>query len=304
MMSAVIFGEIAALGAAFCWAVSPILYRQALFKSKPVSANIVRCATNAAVMVILLFAFGWWSAAANLPMGVVAIVIISGVFGLGLGDTLYLYGLKSAGVSVAVPLAATYPLFSLIWTTALLGQPLTATIVAGASIILIGIWLLSRERTGGAALVKGRVALTGAVVSLAAAVAWSVSVTLMGVAVKMPGVNSIEANYAIVTVRIVALAVLFMMFAPLIDRNRGFLKLKRRTVIELTLGGLVANALGWLLMNYSFLNIPQAQAIPISSITPLFSALAGFLLFREKATINRVLGAIIIVVGVILIFIV
>ncbi|HTY75244.1 MAG TPA: DMT family transporter [Candidatus Nanoarchaeia archaeon] len=303
-MSAVIFGEIAALGAAFCWAVSPILYRQALFKSKPVSANIVRCATNAAVMVILLFAFGWWSAAANLPMGVVAIVIISGVFGLGLGDTLYLYGLKSAGVSVAVPLAATYPLFSLIWTTALLGQPLTATIVAGASIILIGIWLLSRERTGGAALVKGRVALTGAVVSLAAAVAWSVSVTLMGVAVKMPGVNSIEANYAIVTVRIVALAVLFMMFAPLIDRNRGFLKLKRRTVIELTLGGLVANALGWLLMNYSFLNIPQAQAIPISSITPLFSALAGFLLFREKATINRVLGAIIIVVGVILIFIV
>jgi len=303
-MSAVIFGEIAALGAAFCWAVSPILYRQALFKSKPVSANIVRCATNAVVMVVLLFAFGWWGAAANLPMGVVAIVIISGVFGLGLGDTLYLYGLKSAGVSVAVPLAATYPLFSLIWTTVLLGQPLTATIVAGASTILIGIWLLSRERTGGAALVKGRVALTGAAVSLAAAVAWSVSVTLMGVAVKMPGVNSIEANYAIITVRIVALAVLFMMFAPLVDRNRGFLKLKRRTVIELTLGGLVANALGWLLMNYSFLNIPQAQAIPISSITPLFSALAGFLLFREKATINRALGAIIIVAGVILIFIV
>jgi drug/metabolite transporter (DMT)-like permease len=303
-MSAVILGELAALGAALCWAVSPILYRQALFKTKPLSANIVRCATNAAVMVVILVAFGLWSSLASLPLGVVAIVIVSGVFGLGLGDTLYLYGLKSVGVSVAVPLAATYPLFSLFWTTVLLGQPVTVTIVIGALVILVGIWLLSRERNGEAALVKGRVALTGAAVSLAAAVAWSVSVTLMGVAVKMPGVNSFDANYAIVTVRIAALAVLFMMFAPLIDRNRGFLRLKRRTIIELTIGGLVANALGWLLMNYSFLNIPQAQAVPISSITPLFSALAGFLLFREKATVNRVLGAFVVVLGVILIFIV
>jgi len=303
-MSGAILGELAALGAALCWAVSPILYRQALFKTKPLSANIVRCATNAAIMVVLLVAFGWWSSVASLPLGVVAIVIVSGVFGLGLGDTLYLYGLKSAGVSVAVPLAATYPLFSLFWTTVLLGQPVTVTIVSGALVILVGIWLLSRERNGEAALVKGRLALTGAAVSLAAAAAWSVSVTLMGVAVKMPGVNSFDANYAIVTVRIAALAVLFMMFAPLIDRNRGFLKLKRRTIIELTIGGLVANALGWLLMNYSFLNIPQAQAVPISSVTPLFSALAGFLLFREKATVNRVLGAIVVVMGVILIFII
>ena len=107
-MSVVVLGELAALGAAFCWAVSPILYRQALFKSKPISANIVRLATNAAVMVVFLFAFGWWGALASLPLGVVAIVVVSGVFGLGLGDTLYLYGLRSVGVSVAVPLAARF----------------------------------------------------------------------------------------------------------------------------------------------------------------------------------------------------
>jgi len=41
-------GELAALGAAICWAVAPILYKRALFKMKPVSANIVRCASNAA----------------------------------------------------------------------------------------------------------------------------------------------------------------------------------------------------------------------------------------------------------------
>jgi drug/metabolite transporter (DMT)-like permease len=69
-------------------------------------------------------------------------------------------------------------------------------------------------------------------------------------------------------------------------------------------GGLVANAVGWLLMNYSFLSIPESQAVPISSTTPLFSAFAGFVLFHEKATVERVLGAVVVVVGVALIFIV
>lgn len=302
-MSEVIFGELAALGAALCWAVSPILYRQALFKSKPVSANIVRLGTNAAFMVAILLAFGWWGALTSLSSTVVITVIVSGIFGLALGDTLYLYGLKSVGVSVAVPLSATYPLFSLVWTTLLLGQPVTAAVVAGALIIVVGIWLLSREKSVAKALVKGRLALTGAAVSLAAAAAWSVSVTLMGVAAKMPGASSLEANYAIITVRITSLALLLMITAPLIDRSRGFLKLSRRTIVELTVGGLVANGLGWLLMTYSFVNVPSAVATPISSVTPLFSAMAGFILFREKATLNRALGAILVVAGVALIFV-
>ncbi len=37
------------------------------------------------------------------------------------------------------------------------------------------------------------------VISLATAVVWSVSITLMDVAVTMPGVSSFDANYAIIT---------------------------------------------------------------------------------------------------------
>jgi DME family drug/metabolite transporter len=303
-MSIIVLGELAALGAAFCWAIAPILYRQALFKTNPVSANIVRCVTNAFVMLFLLVALGKVGALTGLPLNVVAIVVVSGVIGLGIGDTLYLLGLKSVGVSVAVPLAATYPLFSLVWATVLLGEPVTALAIAGAVLILVGIWLLSRDKNGQAALSKGRLALTGVAVSLTTAFVWSVSITLMNVAVTMPGVNSIDANYAIITTRIAAMALILLLLAPVIDRNRGFLKMKRKTILLLCLGGLVANAIGWLLMNYSFLNILEAQAVPISSTTPLFSALAGFVLFREKVTVNRVFGAVIIVAGVVLIFLV
>jgi drug/metabolite transporter (DMT)-like permease len=239
-----------------------------------------------------------------LPAAVVAVTVVSGVVGLGIGDTLYLVGLKTVGVARAVPLAATYPLFSLVWATFLLNQPLTATAVLGAAVILAGIWLLSREKGDATIHVKSKIAVTGVAVSLLTAVVWSVSVTLMDVAVSMPGVNSLDANYAVITARIASMALFLLLLAPVLDKGRGFLKMKRNTVIELCVGGLVANAIGWLLMNYSFLNLAEAQAVPISSTTPLFSAIAGFALFHEKITKNNTAGAVLIVAGIFLLFIV
>ncbi len=303
-MSAVVLGELAALGAAFCWAIAPILYRQALFQTHPVSANIVRSATNALVMLLVLLALGKWNALSSLPLPVLGLVAASGVVGLGVADTLYMVGLRSVGVSVAVPLAASYPLFSLLWATLFLGQPVVASAVVGAVVIVAGIWLLSRDRDAASLPLKGKLALTGIAASLATAITWSVSISLMDAAIVMSGATSLDANYAMITLRVAAIALFLSLFAPVLDKNRGFLKMKRRTIIQLCIGGLVANGAGWFLLNYSFLNIPEAVAVPISSVTPLFSAIAGFMLFHEKATLNRVLGAVVIVVGVVLIFMV
>ena len=294
-------GELAALGAALSWAIAPILYRKALVNTKPISANIVRCATNAGVLVAALLLLGNLSALTTLPMDTVVLVVVSGLIGLGIGDTLYMVGLKYVGVSRAVPLAATYPLFSLIWATFLLGQPLSLASVLGAAVIILGIWLLSREKSAENAGVKGRLVFIGLVVSLVTAVIWSVSITMMDVAVS--NVTSLGVNYAIVTLRIASVALFFMLLAPFIDREHGFLKMKRSTLIGLCVGGLVANGVGWLLMNYSFLNISLARATPISSTSPLFAAIAGFMLFHEKMTTKAVLGAIAIVAGICLIFI-
>lgn len=298
-------GEFAALGAAISWAVAPILYRKALTNASPVSANIVRCVTNAAVLVVILAGLGLTGTLTSLPVQVVAVVVMSGIIGLGVGDTLYMVGLKSVGVARAVPLAATYPLFSLLWATLLLGEPVTAAAVAGTIVILLGIWLLSRERGDSTIHFRGSAVARGVAASLLTAVVWSVSITLMDFAVTMPSVVSgLGVNYAVVTVRIAGMALLMTALAPLLDRKHGFLKLSWRTVALLCVGGLVANGLGWLLMNYSFLNIAVSQAVPISSTTPLFSTLAGFLFFREKLTRDNTLGAVLVVAGVVLIFIV
>ena len=295
-------GELAALGAAVSWAIAPTLYKKALLKTTPISANIFRCVSNVLILTLALFAIGGFSTLAMLPLEILAIVALSGIIGLGLGDTLYMFGLKSVGVSRAVPLAATYPLFSLLWSI-LLGEALALSAVVGALVILFGIWLLSSQRTSGKFL-DSRVLTRGVVASLATAILWSVSVTLMDVAVSHFGTSGLSANFAIVVLRLIPLSIFLLAFSPLIDKNKGFLKMDRSTAILLCVGGLVANGIGWVLMNISFMNIVGSRAIPISSTTPLFSALAGFLLFYEKATVENAVGAVAVVVGVSLIFLV
>jgi drug/metabolite transporter (DMT)-like permease len=94
-----------------------------------------------------------------------------------------------------------------------------------------------------------------------------------------------------------------LLLAPFIDKERGFIKMKRNTIIALCVGGLVANGVGWLLLNYSFLNTSLTRATVISSTSPLFASIAGFTLLHEKMTTKAVLGAVAIVVGICLIFI-
>ena len=294
-------GELAALGAAISWAIAPILYRKALLNTKPISANIVRCATNAAVLVPILLLSGQLAALTSLPMQTIMLVVISGIVGLGIGDTLYMIGLKYVGVSRAVPLGSTYPLFSLIWATLILNQHLTVPEIIGAAVIVGGIWLLTRQKNDDPHETKNKLALIGITVSLAAALVWSISIALMDAAAAH--ITSLSTNYAIITVRITSLALFLLILAPLLDKEHGFAKMNRNTIIGLCIGGLIANGLGWLLMNISFQNITVANATPISSTSPLFAAIAGFLLFREKMTPKAILGAIAIVTGICLIFI-
>jgi transporter family protein len=72
----------------------------------------------------------------------------------------------------------------------------------------------------------------------------------------------------------------------------------------LLVGGIIAVGLGWFLLTLSFSYIPESQAVPISSTTPLFSTLSGIVFLREKVTAKVAIGSIIIVFGTFLIFLV
>jgi drug/metabolite transporter (DMT)-like permease len=203
-------------------------------------------------------------------------------------------------VSRAVPITCTYPLFNLIWAAIFSGEPVTLSIALGAVIIVLGIWLVSLEEEKGTFHYQKEVLRKVIALAFATALLWSVSIAIMGLAVQQT--PNLEDAFAINTVRILTIALVFAVSAPLIDNKKGFLKMPKKVVATLVAGGIIALGLGWFLLTYSFIDTLQSRAVPISSVTPLFSTLAGVLLLHEKVNIKNSAGSIMIVLGIFIIF--
>jgi DME family drug/metabolite transporter len=298
-------GEFAALGSALCWTFSAVLYRKALAYTKPISANVVRCAGTSIILVLVFALIGKIYVFASLPIHVVFLAAVSGIVGLGLGDTLYMNSLEILGVARAVPVTCTYPLFSLVWAYLLAGETVTLPVFLGAVTIVFGIWLLtsSKEKHHSADNDKHqkRVWIRGFVFALATAIAWSVSISMINLAVK--SASGLEQAYAINTLRIVAVAVFLMaLTAPMGNVRHSVRNMWWKTAAMLLTGGLIAIGLGWLFLTLSFIYIPESQAVPISSTTPLFSAFFGVIFLRERVTARIVLGSVMVVAGIFLVF--
>ena len=295
-------GELAALGAAVSWTVSAVLYKKALMQAKPVSANIIRLTCTAVVLLALLVVLGKTEVIMSLPQNVIVLAIVSGVIGLGVGDTLYMMSLRDVGVARAVPITCTYPLFNLLWAVLLAGEAVTFPVVLGAVIIVLGIWLLSQAGQTGESKLQTRTLYKGLTLALATAVVWSVSIAMINMAVMET--PDLDHALAIIVVRVMAVAVTFFAVSPVMDRGLGFLKMNRKTIATLITGGIVALGLGWFFLSYSFVETLESRAVPISSTTPLFSTLTSIVLLHEKVTAKNAAGSTIIVIGIFLIFLV
>jgi drug/metabolite transporter (DMT)-like permease len=299
-MAETMIGELAALGAAISWTVSALFYRKALKEASPVSANIIRLTLTGSILLLLLVFLGKLNILTTLPLELVMLASASGIIGLGLGDTLYFVSLKWIGVARAVPLTCIYPLFSVLWAVFLVKEPITVSVVLGAVVIVLGILFLGQDSQAKTTDTR-KTLIAGVLIAVATAAIWSVSITLMDVAVKEA--SDIDHALIINTVRVVTVAAALLAASPVVDRRLGFLKVRKSTVLALIVGGIVALGMGWFFLSYSFTVTSQARAVPISSTTPLFSTLAGILLLREKVNAHNVAGSIMIVIGIFLLFI-
>lgn len=287
------------MGAALSWTASAMLYRKALQETQPILANIVRLVLTSAMLVIFVAGIGKLGAFAGLPYTVVVLAAVSGIIGLGVGDTLYMVSLKTVGVARAVPITCTYPLFTLLFAFTLAGQPPALTISLGAILIVAGIWLVSIERNSNTTTSR-KLLLFGVVMGIVTAILWAASITMMNLAVNYN--RQLDNALAVNTIRVIAIGATFAASTPLLYIRHRLTKLSRKTVLFLTVGGLVALGLGWFFLSYSLTVTEESRAVPISSVTPLFSTLIAVLLFHERITMENALGSVMIVIGIFIIF--
>jgi len=215
---------------------------------------------------------------------------------------MYMMSLSLIGVSRAVPISCSYPLFTTFFAILFFNEQVTPFLLIGTVVIIVGTWLVSQERTESSNMTRS-VLFKGVFIALATAIVWSVSIILMDHALELSQMASIDSAFVVNTARMSATALAFLAFSPLIDRRFTFMKLKRKTWIILALGGIVALGLGWVLLAVSLSQIEASRAVPISSVSPLFATLIGAFFLKEKVTMRIFVGSVLIVFGTYVVFV-
>lgn len=135
-----------ALLAAFLWGTAPVLEKRALASVSPFAAVLLRSVAVAVMALIYLYwnhgsrtlqHLGRWQDA--------LLIILAGVFAAGIGQVLYFTALRGGSPSIVVPVAACYPLVTMLVSVLVLGEKLRWWHVVGVVLILAGIILVSRE---------------------------------------------------------------------------------------------------------------------------------------------------------------
>lgn len=145
LVDAIGLGEAYALACALLWAVAVVLFKRAGAGLPPFALNYFKNLLGLALMlptIALVPGAGW----PEFPPLALALVLISGFIGIGLGDTFYFRALNTVGAARMAVAQALFSPFVILLSTAFLGERLSLTQYAGVLVLLSGIWLVTLHK--------------------------------------------------------------------------------------------------------------------------------------------------------------
>ncbi|MCK4512261.1 DMT family transporter [bacterium] len=137
-------GEMLSVLAALIWAFSVVLFRVSGRELKPLPLNFFKniVATVLLLATLLIARQSLFLAAPPLDY---ALLILSGVVGIAIADTLFFKSLNLVGAGLSQIVSLAYSPFIIFLTFVFLGERLTVGDLAGAALILVGILLTTKR---------------------------------------------------------------------------------------------------------------------------------------------------------------
>lgn len=313
-------GELLAVLAAFFWALSASVYKKGLSTINSWSGNLIRSGFAAlGFFVVIILKGSLPQIISSITVELVLWLVFSAFFAFFLGDLLFLYSLKSIGVSRTVPVSSTFPLFVAVWTFFIFRQPVSILVIGGTILIVLAIKLISEEQpitsTGsGSGIETGPTSdlnvdsnsnsdselpttssnttrlSSGIFIALSAAVCWSISIVVLDYLVLILPPEAVGGIRFLIT---------FLLTTVIVTTKS--VTITKHAVIWIGVMGMIILVCG----NYAFLEalrlIGSAKVAPISSMYPIISVFLAALFLKEKLTIKILLGTVLSFLGVILI---
>ncbi len=292
-----LIGVVAALIAAFSWAVSAAFYKTGAKEVSPLTSNLIRIIVPLLILGIGALILGLSSQVFLLSSWDLFLIFGSSLFAFVIGDALYFVTIQNIGVSRGVPITATYPLFVLLWQILFLAQPVHLLMVPASTITVAGVALLGRQLNLSAqseTSITRRQMWIGICAALGTAISWSISILFL---------STVLQSTNLVLVAVIRLSIALAILAPLVLGQhviKGAALLTRQKLIYLTIGGLFALTLGYLAFALALQLMDTTSVALLSSLTPLFAAIIGWRSLQEHFDVKTLVAIIACVTGIIL----
>lgn len=135
-------GELSALAAALLWTLSSGLWRSVSGQASAVQLNSIKNSLGTLFFLPVLIRIPWRD-----HPGAIAALLMSGVIGIALGDSLYLAALRRIGTRRTLTIEATGPVLASIGSLLIQGESLTVLDFAGAALVAWAVLLIANRAT-------------------------------------------------------------------------------------------------------------------------------------------------------------
>ena len=233
------------------------------------------------------------------------IIILSGTLGMFLGDTIFIYALNKIGANRVAIVDAFSPVVIFIYSLILLpNQSLNLVQIIGFVLTIIGLLILKNENDfddiDSTVKIKGILMVLGAMLCTGFGVVYLKTVLNR---INETGYD-IKINLWITAFRLIP-GVIFSWILFLLQKNK--LEkinplLEKQNLIPLIIASIIGPfiALGCWILGYAFIDKPSITSI-IGQSSVIFIILLSWIFLKEKLTRLRILSAILVFVGVILV---
>ncbi len=291
--------ELAALGAAACWAVTGILSQSAAQALGPFGFNRLRQGMVALMLAVIVFATGRWHGIGGDDLARLA---LSGVIGIFLGDTLLYVALIRLGPRRAGALFALNAPIAAVLGWMLLGEDLSFMAVLGVALSTAGVAMAVLGRAGRSGghrfeTVQGSVWIASGYGLVAA------TGQALGSLIARPVMAQGFDPYAASLIRVaVAVACLMVLMALPIRAVKPLARPNARIIALSALSGLVAMVMGMTLLMFALQGGKVGIVSTLSALSPVLILPVLWLMTGARPSATSWAGAAIAVAGMALIF--
>lgn len=291
-------GEIAALSAAGLWAFATLMFGRLGKQLSPLALNLIK--GSMAIGFIIFTLAVQQRLLVSLPMGSVWLLLISGVVGIGLGDTAYFATVNRLGARQALLLEMLAPPMAALMSWVFLQEQLSLLAWVGMGLTLAGIvWVVSERSPREHGSTSKQVVTQGVFLGIVAALGQSIGSVLSRAALADTVVDPLWSSLLRLSAGLVCTSGLLfgrMTSLPLTRPNISG-RLLGGVAIAAFFGTYLAIWLQQIALKYSPAGIAQSL-LATSPIMVLPMALA----IGERITVRAVCGAIVALAGIWLLF--